>query len=123
MDEISHRNLKILKYINKKEPVQYKALIERYGPPSEQRIHEMSSLGYIEPKGDPDRFARNIGIGLTNKGINLLEDHRWFTIRDIRDSVALPVIVAFVTSVVTIATNRLWSPLLEKILSWVRGLF
>lgn len=128
MSKISGVDLKLLRYICKYEPVSSKKCIEKFGEEASIRLNRIYAEKLIEHQyfdGNPLNSAGLLGFVTTIKGRVELQDARYTFFADIRRSLLIPILSAFVTAVITVDVwphARSWMlSTLQWLLSGIRG--
>ena len=98
MELLPNNTYRMLLFISK-EQKEESAIAEKFGDTASYRLNELLECGYV-------RYSRNSGkLIITDSGKSYLEDHTHFVKAEINSAlktgIIYPVIVAFLTSVIT----------------------
>ena len=121
MSSLPSGDMRVLRYIRKHGPVSFRRCIKRFGADSQVRLERLFRKQLIENEHTAETaFSPSRGLITTKAGRITLKDARAHKWEALRNSVLIPIVVAFVTAVLTV---DLWPPLkrwlLETIRQWI----
>ena len=97
---LPRETLRVLRFIHLHGPVPMNLCESKFGRSVRSRVVFLLDHEYIEHFNDKSEltFGRDLGYVSTDKGKNTLIDDHWLTVDRLRDSVVIPILVAWFTA-------------------------